>query len=236
MVRNSNLRLMVFGGALICTIANGQTQTPAPAPQTQSTAGTNAPEMATRDATPTFTSRSNLVLVRVVARDREGRVNGTLQKEDFQLLDKGKPQFISKFSVEKTAPRQPDPAPAENPGQPRGPSAPERYIAYVFDDVHLAVGDLAQARIAAEKHLSELAPSSRAAIYTTSGLVTQDFTDDVALLRDTMQRIQPHSSLNVGPDCPQLTYYQADLIQNKNDPSALDAATQDAILCASLIT
>ncbi len=161
MVRNSNLRLMAFASGLICAVSTGQTQAPAPAgapSETQSTANKNAPEMATHDATPTFTSRSNLVLVRVVVRDREGRVNGTLQKEDFQLFDKGKPQFISRFSIEKTAPRTAESAPAENAGQPPGPSAPQRYIAYVFDDVHLNVGDLGQARIAAEKHLSELRP------------------------------------------------------------------------------
>ena len=98
----------------------------------------------------------------------------------------------------------------------------------------MSIGDLAQARNAAEKHLSELAPTTRAAIYTTSGLVTLDFTDVVAVLRDTLRRIQPRSPLRAGTDCPNLSYYQADLIRNKNDPGALQAATQDALQCAHL--
>ena len=35
-------------------------------------------------------------------------------------------------------------------------------------------------------------------------------------------------------DCPPVTYYQADLIQNHNDGSAMQLATQDAIACASI--
>src|ERR1700687_31380 len=95
----------------------------------------NSPEVASRDSQPTFTTRSNLVLVRVVVRDKKEQANGTLQKEDFQLLDKGKPQVISKFSVEKSAGRNADappaatpaPAPGEKPaGEPPPPVAPDR--------------------------------------------------------------------------------------------------------------
>src|SRR5215469_1793936 len=61
-----------------------------------------APEMSTHDAPAIFTARVNLVLVPVVVRDRNGKVVGNLQKEDFQVSDKGKPQLISRFSIEKT--------------------------------------------------------------------------------------------------------------------------------------
>ena len=73
------------------------------------------PEVASHDTQPTFTTRSNLVLVRVVVRDKQGQANGTLQKEDFQLFDKGKPQVISKFSVEKSAGRKGDAPPSDGP-------------------------------------------------------------------------------------------------------------------------
>jgi VWFA-related protein len=224
----------------------GQTQTPAPPPaaaqdtQPQAAASKNSPEMATHDATPTFTSRTNLVLVRVVVRDRDGHVNGNLQKEDFLLFDKGKPQFISRFSLEKTTERKAEAAASEaRSASADGKSTPEaappgRYVGYIFDDLHLNFGDLAQSRNAAERHLSDLPVTSRAAIFTTSGQVTQDFTDDVAKLRDAMLRIQPRSNLKPGTDCPDLTYYQADLIFNKQDQQALNAAIQDTILCANL--
>ena len=75
----------------------------------------------------------------------------------------------------------------------RPPSAvPDRFIAYVFDDIHLEAGDLLTARSAADRHLSEsLGLGSRAAIFTTSGRVVLDFTDDRDKLQETLNRIQP---------------------------------------------
>ena len=58
-------------------------------------------EMTTHDSAPTFTSGVNLVLVQVVVRDGSGKAVGNLKREEFQLFDKGKPQFISKFAVER---------------------------------------------------------------------------------------------------------------------------------------
>ena len=205
-------------------------------------AQTQAPsEMATHDATPTFTSRSNLVLVRVVVHDRDGHIDGNLKKEDFLLFDKGKPQFISRFSLEKTTERKAEVEASEAAAGASGKSTPEpappgRYVGYVFDDLHLSIGDLVQARNAAERHLSDLPVTSRAAVFTASGQVTEDFTDDVAKLRAAMLRIQPRSNLTPGTDCPDLTYYQADLIYNKHDPQALQAAVQDTIVCANLVS
>ncbi len=63
--------------------------------------GQSASEMETKEAPAKFTSRVNLVPVTVVVRDRQGHAVGNLTKEDFRLLDNGKPQVISRFSVEK---------------------------------------------------------------------------------------------------------------------------------------
>ena len=62
-----------------------------------------APEVSSREAPVTFSSRVNLVLVPVVVRDGQGHAIGTLKQDDFQLFDKGKPQIITRFSVEKPA-------------------------------------------------------------------------------------------------------------------------------------
>ena len=204
----------------------------------------NAPEMASHDATPTFSSATNLVQVPVVVRDKQGHAIGTLKKEDFHLFDKGKPQVISKFSVEKRGVSQhalaatQDAAPSET-GAPSEKTAatvmPDRFIAYLFDDVHLNNADLAQVREAARKHMtSSLQPADRAAIFSTSGQTTLDYTGDRVQLLATLLRLQPRSNVNTTHDCPPMTYYMADAIQNRNDTQALAGGIADLGSCASL--
>jgi VWFA-related protein len=222
---------------LLCALgALGQPAPPAP-PASNTTA-----EVSTHDLPATFTSRVNLVLMRVVVRDGQGHAIGTLKKEDFRLLDRGKPQSISKFSVEKTAMNEVKAEPAirepntEKPGEPPLPPSPDRFVAYLFDDVHLEFGDLARVRDAASRQLVEsLKGNGRVAIYTTSGLTSHDFTDDLASLNETLLKIRPFTRMaRRGTDCPDLNFYMADLIQNRNDPMALKTATTETIICAHL--
>src|SRR5579872_6489987 len=58
-------------------------------------------EISQKDEPATFTTHVNLVMVPVVVRDKTGRAIGDLTKQNFLLLDKGKPQQISRFTVEK---------------------------------------------------------------------------------------------------------------------------------------
>jgi len=197
-------------------------------------------ELASHDTPTTFSTKVNLVMLPVVVRDRQGKAVGTLQKEDFQLFDKGKPQVIAKFSVERSVARAiqvqaAPPDPGETSGSPAAPVA-TRFTAYLFDDLHLLFGDLAQARDAALKHLNEtLDPATRAAIYTTSGQTMLDFTDDREQLHATLLRIQPRGhTKSITVDCPDVSFYMADMIQNKNDPTSLQAATDDAMACMHL--
>src|SRR5215472_14196945 len=200
-----------------------------------------APEMSTHDAPAIFTSRVNLVLVPVVVRDRNGKAMGTLRQEDFQLSDKGKPQVITRFSVEKTgSPSIPtvvatDETAPEKP-QPEPAPIPERFVAYVFDDVHLTIQDVLWARDAADRHLAEfLEPTTRAAIFTTSGQVTVDFTDDRDKLREALKRIQPRSgSISNDSECPPLTFYMADAILNKHDTQLENAVIADTYVCLGI--
>jgi VWFA-related protein len=196
----------------------------------------NAPELSTEDTSTTFKVRVNLVEVRVVVRDAEGHAVGNLKQEDFQLLDNGKPQVISKFAMEHAGAT---PAAHQDTGpEARGQNAaasltlPKRYVAYLFDDIHLQFDDLAQARNAAERHLQSLQATDRAAIFTTSGETQLDFTDDRTKLRETLNRIRPTSITSTGvTGCPNITYYMADQIL-KRDEQATQVATQDAWECA----
>ena len=91
--------------------------------------------------------------------------------------------------------------------------AAQRYVAYLFDDVHLNTGDLAQARNAAIAQLKLMKPTERVAIFTTSGLVTLDFTSDRDALIAALGRIIPRPLVQTNlTECPNMTYYMADLI------------------------
>jgi VWFA-related protein len=221
------------------------------APVTQNAPGQNAPgqntaEMSSHDAPATFSTKVNLVMVPVVVRDSKGKAIGTLQKEDFQLFDKGKPQVITKFSVEKAgeavipAEVATDEAALEKsvaPALPAAPAAPiaHRFVVYLFDDVHTSTSDLVQVRNAADRHLAEsLDATTRAAIFTSSGQGMVDFTDDRVKLHEALMKLMSRPTIGArGSECPDISYYMADLIQNKNDPTALQAAATEALASCS---
>lgn len=210
-------------------------QTPAP-----------AAEVASQDTNVTFQAKVNLVQVPVVVRDRAGKPVGNLRQEDFQLFDKGKLQTIAKFSIEKAGGKPILPAAAversaeEKAAQPDAPDIipADHFVAYLFDDIHLNFANLVQARDAAAKHLAtNLKATDRAAIYTTSGQTTLDFTDDRDKLRDTLAQLRMHPIARTSvQECPDLSYYMADLIQNKHDGTALRAAEQETVVCMNLQT
>jgi len=198
----NGMRLLYLLGCLAVLLARAQTTPTPPAPPATlpPQIPTNAPEMDTRvENTATFQSHVNLVLVPVVARDSHGMVVGNLTKENFTLYDKGKPQQITRFAMEKVGSKSLEAdATAVDAGPGEGETAksmvvvPERYVAYLFDDVHITARDLPRVRDAALRHIGSMRPSDRAAIYTMSGFPQADFTDDQARLKDAILRLRPN--------------------------------------------
>ena len=193
--------------------------------------------MTTQTVTSTFKVHVNQVLIRVVVSDAHGNAVGNLRREDFQILDKGKPQVLTAFSVESANPKP------EAPGsRPSGevaeeaanrPVFPERYIAYVFDDLHLEMDDLMHVKRALEGQFQNiLRPTDRVAILTTSSHVQLDFTDDRARLSEALARVQPRPLREQeSTQCPYMSYYLADQIAGHHDPDALNWAIQEAYAC-----
>jgi VWFA-related protein len=222
------------GPATSSSTSTPQASPPGPA-ATPQTINPNAPEMSSREETSTtFKVKVNLVEVRVVVRDAYGSAVGNLRQEDFQLSDNGKPQVITKFSMEQAGAKPVAKRPNAGTGlDDAAPGLPLRYVIFLFDDIHLKFGDSAQVRDAVKRNLRTLQSTDRAAIFTTSGQTQLDFTDDRDKLQDTLNRLRPRPITGSGvQECPDVSYYMADQIQNKHDDQAMQIATQDALDCA----
>src|SRR5260370_30286325 len=93
--------------------------------------------------------------------------------------------------------------------------------------------DAVYARPAATKIFDSMAPSDRVGIYTTSGQFAQEFTSDHEVLKKALNQIISRPLFNSAVhDCPDISYFQADLIENKQDSQALAVAAEDAVQCA----
>lgn len=234
------IAVLAIVSSLLVSGAQGQQQgqpgAPAAADSTQS-------EISARSTDFSIKVRVNLVLVRLVVRQADGKFVSGLKQEDFQVFDNGKRQKISSFSVEtaekgpenEAAPMVPEKvagteAPAEaGAGVVNAPAMAQRFVALVFDDSHMKAADAMAVHSSTKKLFATLTPTDRVAIYSTTGDVQQDFTGDAATLRKALAAIKPHPAKGEGEhECPNITYYQADLIVNKHDREAATAAAVDA--------
>ena len=185
-------------------------------------------------------TKVNEVVVPVVVRDPEGRIVSNLSRGDFQVFDDGRLQAISGFEVVKrdtNGPNTTAPGPADNRGAvaPEYPASAQRFIVFVFDDLNLSSSDLAEAQRAISKILEDsLSASDRVAVLATSGS-NSGLTQDRAKLRKAVTDLKVRKVYQHDPhECPDVDYYEGDLIINKNSAAALQAATEDALTCANL--
>ena len=194
------------------------------------------PEVSTQETPFTLKVQRNEVPVRVVVRDTEGKPVRNLTKEDFQILDEGKPQEITQFSVESAGA-----APAANPGA-KGTaaetSAPakkiaDRFVALYFDDLVMDYEQIVHVREAAEKVLqTAFQPADRVAIYTSSGRSNLDFTSDREKLREALSRLNTSTGhARTSAPCPQISDYEAYQIAENSNRDTLQIVAGRAAAC-----
>jgi VWFA-related protein len=200
-------------------------------------------ELATQDVQSTFKVQvqRNMVLVRTIVRDANGRPVSGLKKEDFRLFDNGKPQEIDQFAVESSASaaavsaRASEKEPEGEAGseRPATDSIPRKYQALYFDDVQMSFQDIAYARDAADRYLAAtLTPAGRVGIFTSSGQGAVDFTDDRGKLHEALFNLRPRPVyFRESNACPDIAEYQAYLIVDQRDTDATAIATNEYFQC-----
>lgn len=179
------------------------------------------------------------VPVEIVVRDRNGLPVGALTEQDFRVWDNGQPRPITSFSVDvrgglgASAAHAGAGAAAGGSGVvPKAGAAAPRYLELYFDDVSTSDADVRHARAAAEQFIRhDLGAADRAAVLTASGSRVA-FTADRARLLAAVAGVRAHPrSAAHSEGCLRITAYQAYLIVNRLDPSALDAAEANRAAC-----
>ncbi len=197
-------------------------------------------ELSSKDTETTFKLRVNLVQVKVVVRDSKGELVRDLKKQDFELYDQGKLQAITTFDVHTPEARKKRMTEAANTQKGaleeggENVALPERFVALVFDDVHLKLEDATFVRVSAKKLIDSMTPTDRIGIYTTSQQVTVEFTNDKAMLERALNQIIPRpkmGKINDITNCPDVSHYMADMSINKSDSMVLPVVTQETLQC-----
>ena len=137
---------------------------------------------------------TRLVEVNVVAEDKKGNPVAGLTRDDFTILDGGRTERISAFSVEVgAAPQNPEPLPPNTFTNHVERLAGGAVTAVLFDGLNTRITDQAYARRQILDFLAQVQPDDRVALYALGrGVnVLQDFTNNVESLRAALNRYKP---------------------------------------------
>jgi len=167
------------------------------APQGQLGAPSNPPQQpqAGRPTPPvTFKVEVNYVEVDAVVLDRQGDFVGNLARDDFQVLEDGKPQKISTFSfvnmpVQRVEKPLFSPQPIEPDVRTNARGLDGRIYLLLLDDLHTAPLRSGRVRAAARQFVrQQMGANDLAAVVYTSGRTdaAQDFTGNQQLLLDAI--------------------------------------------------
>ncbi|MFI5089872.1 MAG: VWA domain-containing protein [Terriglobales bacterium] len=196
-------------------------------------AGALAQDTKPPEPAPTITSRTELVLVPTLVREKSGAPISGLAKTDFTLLENGAERKIAVFEEIKTTAlrqrRQALPA-GEFSNYLVNEPAPWRVTLIVMDSINTQFSDRAYARDQILKFLGEMAgsnePIALLQLHRGGVRVIHDFTTDPAVLAKALRRSRPGAAAPVAdpeeslPDptvmaeSQQLTNMMQDMEQN----------------------
>lgn len=137
---------------------------------------------------PTFKSETNVVVVDAVVTDKQGHFVRGLTKDDFTILQDGKPQPISAFALVDLANQPPDRAPSSRPVEPdvRTNERPfeGRVYLLVLDDINTDGVRSPYVKTAARRFIEQHFHDDdlMAVMYTGRSNVGQSFTNNRRLL------------------------------------------------------
>lgn len=143
---------------------------------------------------PVFRVATRLVQVSVVVHDRRGEPVTDLKKEDFTILERGKPQAISFFEVvaadHPAAPPEPLPPHIFTNVVARQAGVPTNVTVILIDLVNTSLVDQHYARRALVDFLGQIQPQDRVALYALgrqSLTLLHDYTADASSLVDRIR-------------------------------------------------
>lgn len=153
---------------------------------------------------PAMRVTTRLVLADVIVTDKSGQRAKGLTKDDFIVLDNGKPQKIAALSVESRG-TGPAPRVGQLPAnvytnRPEYDMPPGPLTLILLDGLNTSVADQGYARSQMLNYLgAQLQPGQPVAVYTLAGSLRllQDFTDNVMLLKAAVEHYTPQKSVEM---------------------------------------
>ena len=185
---------------------------------------------------------TRMVVLDVIATEKDGTPLSDLHPNDIQLLEDGRPQDVKLFSPpsSESPRREKRPAPKLPPNvysnrptysQPSGP-----LVLLLLDGVNTASGDQAYARQQLLQYVHTLKADQRVAIFalTTDLFLLQDFTSDPAILRTALEKYSANESFLLTRGSPaQVTPEMASILHNSPLLESLIRFNQESAVNAS---
>jgi VWFA-related protein len=201
-------------------------------------------EMSTAQEPSLFQVNTRLVEVDVVVRSESGAVTG-LTKNDFRILDNGRPQSIATFSVRSSTSKNKATTPLP-PGTisnrvSRTGEEPVAATVILLDRLNTAVEDQSYFGKELVKYLNTLQPGEHVAIYSLlkSLRIVEDFSDDPHRLLLAASRSRAQQSVSLAASDESELKAEEESIRfavNPNDTNSIASAALSAELATDALT